>query len=183
MQRIKGFTMVELLVVLIILAILVAVAAPMYFGNVDRAKASEAVAAAGTIKQTLRDYFVSHKTYFDITTGNIKSALPTSVTAKVPTPASAGVSVDLGVAQYFSNASYTVSASGTPAWNTNITPGTPGAPVDFLVNVDGSASVVCASASTDCAVRNTEVANYRLQMDNSGRTFVSYNSGTNWSAY
>ena len=38
----KGFTMVELLVVLIILAILVAVAVPMYFANVRRARASEA---------------------------------------------------------------------------------------------------------------------------------------------
>lgn len=182
MLKIKGFTMVELLVVLIILAILVAVAAPMYFGNVDRAKASEAVAAAGTIKQALRDYFVSHNAYFGITSGNIDSALPTSVAAGVPTPSSAGVNVNLGVTQYFSNAAYTVTAVA-PAWNANITPGAPGDPVDFLVNVNGSASVACSAGSVDCAVKNEEVANFRVQMDNSGRTFVSYNAGTNWQAY
>ena len=71
----------------------------------------------------------------------------------------------------------------SPAWNANITPGNPGDPVNFLITVNGSASAACAAGSTDCAVKNADVTNYRNQMDNSGRTFVSYNSGTDWQAY
>lgn len=38
MMRGRGFTMIELLVTLAILGLLVAVAAPRYFGNMDKAK-------------------------------------------------------------------------------------------------------------------------------------------------
>ncbi|MDD5729682.1 MAG: hypothetical protein PHN57_00940, partial [Candidatus Omnitrophica bacterium] len=139
------------------------------------------------IRQGERDYFVNHNAYFTITSGNIDSALPTSVSAGTPTPASAGVDVNAGVAQYFSNATFTVTANGTLAWDTNITPGNPGAPVDFLISVDGTTppNVACTGGSTDCAVHNTDVSTFRLEMDNSGRVFVSYGSGAanTWSAW
>ncbi|MYM67699.1 prepilin-type N-terminal cleavage/methylation domain-containing protein [Pseudoduganella sp. FT55W] len=38
MRRAKGFTMIELLVTLAILGMLVSLAAPRYFGNIDKAK-------------------------------------------------------------------------------------------------------------------------------------------------
>jgi len=170
----KGFTMVELMVVLIILGILVAVAAPMYFANTDRAKASEAVAGMGIIRSALRDYNLAGGAYFDIVSGNIENALPPATNP--------GAKAKFGVTQYFSKDAYSVDGT-SPAWATNISAGTLGAPVGFLISVDGSQSDACTADSTDCAVKNTEVAGYRLQMDNSGRIFVSYNSGTSWSAY
>ena len=185
MQWKKGFTMVELLVVLIILAILVAVAAPMYFANVRRARASEAIAITGQVRQAQRDYFVSHNIYFDIAAGNIDSPLPTSVVVAtgVPTPATAGVNVDPGVVQYFDDDSIVVTAidhDSDGASNLFLTPSAQ----DFLVTATGTHSIACAGGgSTDCATKAAEVAGYIVEMDNSGRAFVSYNAGTNWEAY
>ena len=49
-----GFTLVELMVVAIIVAILAAVAIPLMSGNRDRAMATEAQAACGTISTQVR---------------------------------------------------------------------------------------------------------------------------------
>ena len=58
-----GFTLVELMIVVIIVGILAAVAIPMYQGATERAKASEAVAALGTIRGAMRVYYAEHGTY------------------------------------------------------------------------------------------------------------------------
>jgi len=49
-----GFTLVELMIVVVIVGILAAVAIPIYRGYVKRAIASEATAALGTVRTTLR---------------------------------------------------------------------------------------------------------------------------------
>ena len=59
MKNKQGFTMVELLVVLVIVAILAAVATPIYLANVKRSRASEAVATMALIRQSLRDYQIN----------------------------------------------------------------------------------------------------------------------------
>ncbi len=51
-----GFTLVELMVVAIIVAILAAVAIPLMSGNTKRAMATEAQAGCGTIKTALQVY-------------------------------------------------------------------------------------------------------------------------------
>ena len=182
MRNRKGFTMVELLVVLAIIGILAAVATPLYLENTRKAKAAEAVATMGLIRQALRDYRVNNATYFDITSPNTPNALPTSVAAGVPTPATAGVTVNAGTAQYFSNAAFSVDATA-PASARFANP----APVDFLITANGANSVACAGVLTDCAVKAAEVQGagtaYQLEMDNSGRIFVSYDAGATWGAY
>ena len=52
----KGFTLVELMVVILIVGILAAVAIPMMQGRIDKAKWSEGNAAAGTIRTAIRAY-------------------------------------------------------------------------------------------------------------------------------
>ena len=56
MKSRKGFTLVELMVVILIVGILAAVAIPLMQGRIDKAKWSEANASAGTIRTALRAY-------------------------------------------------------------------------------------------------------------------------------
>ncbi len=56
MKARKGFTLIELMVVIMIVGILAAVAIPLMRGRVDSAKWSEGKAVAGTIATALRAY-------------------------------------------------------------------------------------------------------------------------------
>jgi len=61
----KGFTLVELMVVVIIVGILAAVAVPLYRANTLRAMSSEGQALAGSIRTAERIYFAEFSTYGD----------------------------------------------------------------------------------------------------------------------
>ena len=56
MKSRKGFTLIELMVVILIVGILAAVAIPIMRGRIDSAKWSEGKAALGTIATALRAY-------------------------------------------------------------------------------------------------------------------------------
>jgi prepilin-type N-terminal cleavage/methylation domain-containing protein len=53
----KGFTLIELMVVVLIVGILAAASIPLMRGRIDSAKWAEANATAGTIKSAVRVYF------------------------------------------------------------------------------------------------------------------------------
>ena len=55
-----GFTLIELMVVIFIVAILAAVAIPIYRGKISTAKWAEGKAMAGTIAVALRSYAADH---------------------------------------------------------------------------------------------------------------------------
>ena len=52
----KGFTLIELMVVILIVGILAAVSVPLMRGRIEDAKWSEGAAAAGTIRVAVRTY-------------------------------------------------------------------------------------------------------------------------------
>ena len=56
MESRKGFTLAELMVVILIVGILAAVAVPVFRGRINAAKWSEAKATMGTIAESLRIY-------------------------------------------------------------------------------------------------------------------------------
>jgi prepilin-type N-terminal cleavage/methylation domain-containing protein len=169
-----GFSMVELLVVLLIIGILAAVAAPFFLGSTDKAKASEAVAAMGSIRSAERTYFSQNnaylavtdgKTYFGTDTGNKNSELGVSVHGE----------------KYFSPEAYTVDTTAT-----TFTDGTTVAQ-DFLIKADGGASIDLVANTKDGA-RNADQVNVsgkelKVEMDNTGLAMYSADGGTTWNNY
>jgi prepilin-type N-terminal cleavage/methylation domain-containing protein len=75
----KGFTLLELLIVLAIISALAAITIPIYHNYVDKAKRSVAFATLDTIRKTLEAYHLENGEYppppIDFTTG-MDSAVP-----------------------------------------------------------------------------------------------------------
>jgi len=96
-----GFTLVELMVVAIIVAILAAVAIPLMSGNKKRAAASEAEAALGTARSALRAMFAETGAY-NQTPASSALAAGAAITA-IP-----GVNQGDLVGRYWQEANYTI---------------------------------------------------------------------------
>jgi len=102
-----GFTLVELMVTLIIVAVLAAVALPLYRSAPTDAKNTEAVAALGLVRGAMRAHHSEHGTYEG--PGFVDGALVTTRGVLSISP------VDLE-GRYFSTECYTF--DGTPTQNT-----------------------------------------------------------------
>jgi prepilin-type N-terminal cleavage/methylation domain-containing protein len=94
MRNNKGFTMVELMVVVLIVGILAAVAVPLMSGRIDSSKWSEGKAAMGTIASALRSYAAEK--------GSFSSA---------PTLAEVGLSNNDLDGTYFTHGAYAITSA------------------------------------------------------------------------
>ena len=98
MKNRKGFTLIELMIVILIIGILAAVAIPLMRGRIDSAKWTEGKATLGTIATALRAYAVEKRQ-----NGTYGAGLPTLQTL--------GFTVEDLQGVYFSMADYQVTAS------------------------------------------------------------------------
>ncbi|MHC5159384.1 MAG: prepilin-type N-terminal cleavage/methylation domain-containing protein [Planctomycetota bacterium] len=58
MKKYNAFTLIELMVVILIVAVLAAAAVPLMRGRIDRSKWTEANAVAGSIRTSMKTYFM-----------------------------------------------------------------------------------------------------------------------------
>ena len=65
----KGFTLIELMVVVIIVGILAAAAVPIYRGQIKRAIAAEGEALLGSVRTAELVYYSEHGKYLDVDEG------------------------------------------------------------------------------------------------------------------
>ena len=99
----SGFTMVELMVVVIIVAILAAAAIPLYTANVKKAIRTEADATLGAIRSAERIYKSENGTYTNATAAEVNSIL----------------GVDVTDAHFFDAPAYTVTGATETAFSAN----------------------------------------------------------------
>ena len=71
MKKHNAFTLIELMVVILIVAVLAAAAVPLMRGRINRSKWTEANAAAGSIRTAMKTYFMERGS---TVTGNITNA-------------------------------------------------------------------------------------------------------------
>jgi type IV pilus assembly protein PilA len=100
----KGFTLIELMVVILIVGILAAVAIPIMRGRIDQAKWSEGNSAAGSIRTAVRAYIAEKGPTYDYS-GLVGTTLATQATYQ----ALGFASSDLA-GKYFNQADYTITA-------------------------------------------------------------------------
>ena len=102
MRRSGGFTLVELMIVVVIVAILALVAIPLYSGNVLAAKMSEGIAGVGSIRTALRVYAAGNGGSF-----------PDSYSATGATATALGVGTTDLNGKYFQATNYAISSTKT----------------------------------------------------------------------
>jgi prepilin-type N-terminal cleavage/methylation domain-containing protein len=82
-----GFTLIELMIVVIVVGVLAAVAIPMYQIVPERSKALEATSALGMVRNAMRAYYNEHGTYAhasfadgaSVTAGGVLSIKPSDL--------------------------------------------------------------------------------------------------------
>lgn len=67
----RGFTLIEILIVVIIIAVLAGLAVPMFQGMVERSRRAEALQYLASTRAALTRYFAENNTYVDATLDNI----------------------------------------------------------------------------------------------------------------
>ena len=125
MKRAKGFTLVELVIVIVIVGILSIVAVPIYRGYTRKAMASEGKSLLGTIQTSQKVYFAEYASYMAVSATGFNSLLD----------------VDARSNKYFTRFTVAVNGTGNAAKYTATTTGTGGASGISLTLIGSSQAV------------------------------------------
>jgi type IV pilus assembly protein PilE len=136
-----GFTLIELMIVVAIIAILAAIAVPIYSSYITRSKLTEAQNNLSALRVSMEQYFQDNRQY---TSGGGTGATVTTTGCGVPMPTASLSNGGNSIAKYFTYSctatasTYTITATGNPGTptanfaftidqnNTRATPGTNG---------------------------------------------------------
>ena len=130
--RQRGFTLIELMIVVAIVAILAAIAYPSYTQYVERARRNDAKAVLLEAAQFMERRFTENRTY-------VGSTLPTSL-AKSPREGAAWFDITLGNVAV---ATYTLTAAPKSGW-------TPEKCGSLSLNQLGVKSISTSDSLSDC---------------------------------
>ncbi|WP_343581206.1 pilin [Acinetobacter sp.] len=136
----KGFTLIELMIVVAIIGILAAIAIPAYQDYITRSQVTEAVTLGGGLKAPLSEY------------GADKNAWPTALVAPTVTPTTGQLNATLG-GKYA--AVTTTIGGGYPSGTVTITMGTGKASGSTLLftTTDGGSTWSCNGGTIDAKYR------------------------------
>ncbi len=82
MERVKGFTLIELMIAVVVVSILAAIALPAYTNYVKRGKISEATTNLSGLRVSMEQYYQDNRTYQNAAGTACGVAMPTSPTVK-----------------------------------------------------------------------------------------------------
>ena len=140
MKNNKGFTLIELMIVVAIMGILAAIAVPAYQDYITRAQVTEAIFLGSGMKATLSDYGWNHGDWPSLFVG------PTA------TPLSSQINVTL-VGKY-SQMSSTVTGTYPNGYITiTMTTGKASGQTVFFETLDGAATWTCTRGTLDTKYR------------------------------
>ena len=130
MQKLRGFTLIEVLIVVGIVAILASIAFPAYTKYITRSKIAEAAAQLSDMRVKLEQHYQDNRTYATACLANTVAPIPAppavkyfSYTCPTKDATSFVVQVDGLAAQNMAGFSYSIDQSGnrrtiTTGWGT-----------------------------------------------------------------